>query len=150
MVRLGAVLAALLATFSVAFAAEEHLVTKKSSHSVAQTLDRLSEGLKSRGIAIVARIDHAAAADKAGLPLKPTQVLIFGNPKLGTPLMQANRKVGLELPMKVLAWEDDDGQVWIAYAKPQFLQSTFAVTGQDAVFQQMTKALNALTDEATK
>lgn len=78
------------------------------------------------------------------------QVLIFGNPKLGTPLMQANRKVGLELPMKVLAWEDDDGQVWIAYAKPQFLQSTFAVTVQDAVFQQMTKALNALTDEATK
>lgn len=132
------------------FAAEEHLVTKRSNHSVAQTLDRLSDGLKSRGIAIVARVDHAAAAEKAGLSLKPTQVLIFGNPKLGTPLMQSNRKVGLELPMKILAWEDDNGQVWVAYAKPQFLQSTFAVTGRDAVFQQMTNALNALSDEATK
>lgn len=87
---------------------------------------------------------------RPGLSLKPTQVLIFGNPKLGTPLMQSNRKVGLELPMKILTWEDDNGQVWVAYAKPQFLQSTFAVTGRDAVFQQMTNALNALSDEATK
>ena len=150
MTRLAALFAILVFTVTAAFAAEDHLVIKKSDHSVAQTLDRLSEGLKSRGIAIVARVDHAAAAEKAGLSLKPTQLLIFGNPKLGTPLMQANRKVGLELPMKVLAWEDEGGQVWLAYSKPEHLQATFAVKGQDGVFQQLTKVLAALTDEATK
>ena len=150
MIRCTAILVVLLFGLSVAGAAEEQLVVKKSAYSVAQTLDRLSEALKSRNIGIVARVDHAAAGEKVGLPLKPTQVLIFGNPKLGTPLMQANPKVGLELPMKVLAWEDDGGQVWLAYSKPEHLQAAFAVKGRDEVFQQMAKALNALTDEAAK
>lgn len=154
MVRLAAFLAFLaflaVPASSPGLAAEDHLVTKKSGYSVAQTLDRLSEVLKSRGIAIVARVDHAAAAEKAGQPLKPTQLLIFGNPKLGTPLMQTNRKVGLELPMKVLAWEDDKGQVWIAFSKPENLRAAYAVSGRDEIFRQMTQALDALTNEAVK
>jgi uncharacterized protein (DUF302 family) len=106
--------------------------------------------LTARGIGIAARVDHAAAAQKIGQPLKPTQVLIFGNPKLGTPLMQSNRRIGLDLPMKVLAWEDDGGQVWVAYAKPEALKSDHAISGRDEVFREMAQALDKLTDEAVK
>src|SRR5688572_7458908 len=95
-----------------AFAADE-LTTKLSKYSVKETVDRLTAALKDKGITPVARVDHAAAAKGAGLELRPTEVLLFGNPKLGTPLMQANRRVAIDLPMKVLVWEDDAGKVWI-------------------------------------
>jgi uncharacterized protein (DUF302 family) len=136
--------------FSPALGADDHLITKKSAHNVSQTLDRLVEALKQRNVAVVARVDHAAAAQRAGQALGPTEVLIFGNPKLGTPLMQANRKIGLDLPMKVVAWEDDSGQVWLAYTKPEHLKAQYAVSGQDETFREMAQALDRLTDEASK
>jgi uncharacterized protein (DUF302 family) len=135
---------------SPALVADDHLITKKSAHNVSQTLDRLVEALKQRNVAVVARVDHAAAAQRAGQALRPTEVLIFGNPKLGTPLMQANRKIGLDLPMKVLAWEDHSGQVWLAYTKPEHLKAQYAVSGQDETFREMAQALDRLTDEASK
>jgi uncharacterized protein (DUF302 family) len=150
MMKLTAVIAAVVMIPSIAGAADDWVVAKKSPHSVAATLDRLSEVLTARGIGIAARVDHAAAAQKIGQPLKPTQVLIFGNPKLGTPLMQSNRRIGLDLPMKVLAWEDDGGQVWVAYAKPEALKSDHAISGRDEVFREMAQALDKLTDEAVK
>jgi uncharacterized protein (DUF302 family) len=143
-------LAAVVMISSIALGADDRLVVKKSPHSVAATLDRLADVLKARGIGIAARVDHAAAAQKIDQTLKPTQLLIFGNPKLGTPLMQSNRKIGLELPMKVLAWEDDGGQVWLAYVKPDALKSEYSVSGRDEVFNEMTQALEKLTDEAVK
>jgi uncharacterized protein (DUF302 family) len=150
MMKLTAVIAAVVMIPSIAGAADDRVVAKKSPHSVAATLDRLSEVLTARGIGIAARVDHAAAAQKIGQPLKPTQVLIFGNPKLGTPLMQSNRRIGLDLPMKVLAWEDDGGQVWVAYAKPEALKADHAISGRDEVFREMAQALDKLTDEAVK
>src|SRR5262249_18598214 len=99
---------------------------------------------------IIARVDHAAAAEKDGQTLKPTQLLIFGNPKLGTPLMQSNRKIGVELPLNGLASEDDSGQVCLAYIKPQVLKSEYSVEGHDAVLSEMDEALERLTDEAIK
>lgn len=150
MTKLPALIAAAIMIPSVAWTADDSLVAKKSPHSVAVTLDRLSEALKSRGIGIAARVDHADAAQKIGQALKPTQLLIFGNPKLGTPLMQSNRRIGLDLPMKVLAWEDDGGQVWLAYLKPDVLKSEYSVNGRDDVFKEMTQALDKLTDEAVK
>jgi len=129
---------------------DDKLIVKKSPHSVAATVDRLAEALKKRGIGIAARVDHAAAAERVGEKLPPTQLLIFGNPKLGTPLMQANRKAGLELPMKVLAWADDSGQVWLAYAKPAILKAEYAISGRDNVFAAMEQALDTLTNEAVK
>jgi uncharacterized protein (DUF302 family) len=149
MIRLLVVVAALLAS-SIAWADSSRLVTKSSPHSVAVTLDRLTEILTARGIGVAARVDHAAGAEKAGLSLKPTQVLIFGNPKLGTPLMQSKRTVGLDLPMKVLAWEDDGGQVWLAYVKPEALKADHAISDRDDVLREMAQALNALTDAALK
>jgi uncharacterized protein (DUF302 family) len=150
MTKLPALIAAAVIIPSLAWAGDDRLVAKKSPHPVAVTLDRLSEALKTRGIGVAARVDHAGAAQKAGLALKPTQLLIFGNPKLGTPLMQSNRRIGIELPMRVLAWEDDGGQVWVAYVKPDVLKSDYSVDGRDDVFKAMTQALDSLTNEAIK
>ncbi|MEM9027353.1 MAG: DUF302 domain-containing protein [Pseudomonadota bacterium] len=135
---------------TLAASAEGITVTKPSAHSVAVTLDRLTKILESKGITVFARVDHAAGAKKAGAKLPPTQLLIFGNPKLGTPLMQSNRAIGLDLPMKALAWEDKDGKVFLTYTAPAALKSRHAITDRDKVFQTMTGALNGLTTAATK
>jgi len=97
----------------------EELTVKGSKYPVKETVDRLTAALKDKGITPVARVDHAAAAKGVGLELKPTEVLLFGNPKLGTQLMQANRHIAIDLPMKVLAWEDDAGKVWLGYTSPE-------------------------------
>jgi len=136
MVKWPALIAAIVAIPSLAWAGDDRMIAKKSAHSVATTLDRLSEVLKTKGIGIAARVDHAAAAEKVGQTLKPTQLLIFGNPKLGTPLMQSNRRIGVELPMKVLAWE--------------VLKLEYSVDGHDDTFREMGQALEKLTDEAIK
>jgi len=130
--------------------AENNMITKKSSHSVAVTLDRLEAALKEKEIAVVARVDHAAAAKKLDMALKPTQVLIFGNPKLGTPLMQSNPKIGLDLPLKVLAWEDAAGVVWVGYTAPTDLAARYQIGDRAEVVQKMTAVLDALTTQATK
>lgn len=130
--------------------AETGLVTKKSAHSVAQTLDRLERALKDKGIVVFARIDHTAGAKKAGMPLRSTELLIFGNPKLGTPLMQSKQTIGIDLPLKVLAWEDENGQVWLTYNAPDFLANRHGITDRAQVLTKMTEALQKLTDVATK
>ena len=130
--------------------AEGKMMTKKSSHSVAITMDRLEAALKEKEIGVVARVDHAAAAKKADMTLKPTQVLIFGNPKLGTPLMQSNPQVGLDLPLKVLAWEDAAGVVWVGYTAPADLVARYQIGDRAEVVQKMTGVLDALTTQATK
>jgi uncharacterized protein (DUF302 family) len=122
--------------------------TLKSKYSVQETLDRLSATLTEKGIKVMARVDHAAGAKAAGLKLKPTQLLIFGNPKLGTPLMQSKRMIGLDLPMKVLAWEDDKGEVHVAYTLPATLASRHGVTDKGEIIGKMTKALAGLTAAA--
>lgn len=144
------ILALLFIAFSPAAGAQERIVSKKSPHSVVMTLDRLSDALKQRGIPIVARVDHASAAERIGERLEPTQLLMFGNPKLGTPLMQSNQKIGLDLPMKVLAWRDASGQTWLTYVKPAILRSEYAISDRDSTFAAMEQALNALTDEAIR
>ena len=91
------------------------LVTIASDHPVKDTIDRLVTALEAKGLSVYARIDHAAGAVSAGLALRPTELLIFGNPKGGTPLMQANQTMGIDLPLKALAWEDAAGSVWLSY-----------------------------------
>jgi uncharacterized protein (DUF302 family) len=100
---------------------EDGLVTLASRYSVKQTLDRLETGLKAKSIAVFARIDHAAGAASVAMPLRPTELLIFGNPKSGTPLMQANQTIGIDLPLKVLVWQDDGGRVWLTYTDPHWI-----------------------------
>ena len=96
-------------------------ISKLSPHSVPETIQRLSALLKSKGVAIFALIDHRGEAEKAGLKMRPTQLLIFGNPKGGTPLMLAAPSTAIDLPLKALVWEDADGKVWLSYNSPDYL-----------------------------
>jgi uncharacterized protein (DUF302 family) len=111
----------------------DDMIIKKSSHSVKVTLDRLEAALKDKGITVAARWDHAGAAKGVGMPLRPMEVLIFGNPKLGTPLMQSNPRAGVDLPLKVLAWEDEKGQVWVGYTKADALAARHDIGNQGEV-----------------
>ena len=102
-------------------AAENGIVSVPSNHSVPETLDRLESIAKTKGIAIFSRIDFSGDATRNGLEMRPTQLLIFGNPKAGTPLMVAAPSVALDLPLKALAWEDASGKVWISYNAPEYI-----------------------------
>jgi uncharacterized protein (DUF302 family) len=97
------------------------IINKTSSRPVVETIDRLEALVISRGMKVFARIDQKAAAESAGLTMRPTLLLIFGDPKSGTPLMIAHPSLALDLPLKALAWQDDSGQVWVAYNSPQYL-----------------------------
>jgi uncharacterized protein (DUF302 family) len=97
-------------------------ISKPSLYSVPETIQRLSALLKSKGVAIFALIDHSGEAEKAGLKMRPTQLLIFGNPKGGTPLMLAAPSTAIDLPLKALVWEDADGKVWLSYNSPEYLR----------------------------
>jgi len=130
--------------------AETTMITKKSSHSVKVTLDRLETALKQKGITVAVRWDHAGSAKKVGMPLRPMEVLIFGNPKLGTPLMQSNPHAGVDLPLKVLAWEDDKGQVWVGYTRPDALATRYDIRDRAEVIKKITGALDGLTNQATQ
>jgi uncharacterized protein (DUF302 family) len=100
---------------------EDGLVTIASKSSVKETLDRLEANLRAKDVTVFARIDHAAGAASVAMPLRPTELLIFGNPKAGTPLMQSSQTIGIDLPLKLLAWQDADGSVWITYNDPGWL-----------------------------
>jgi uncharacterized protein (DUF302 family) len=108
------------------------LVTIESAHSAADTLSRLETVLKTKGIQIFARIDHARAAAAAGLELRPTVVLIFGDPHAGTALMQADQRVGLDLPLKALIWEDAGGHAFVTYNDPRWIAGRHGLTGAAA------------------
>jgi uncharacterized protein (DUF302 family) len=98
------------------------MIDVPSRHSVPETLARLQAILKEKGIMVFALIDHSGEAEKAGLAMRPTQLLIFGNPKGGTPLMVAAPRLAIDLPLKALAWQDEQGKVWLSYNSPEYLQ----------------------------
>src|ERR1035441_11106255 len=106
------------------------IISKKSNYSVPQTLDRLEALLQTKGIKIFARVDHSGEAEKAGLKMPPTQLLIFGNPKGGTPVMLAAPTSAIDLPLKALAWQDAGGQVWLSYNDPAYLQRRFGLSAE--------------------
>jgi uncharacterized protein (DUF302 family) len=99
------------------------IVEKPSHHSVEQTVDRLKNILQSKGVTLFALIDHSGEAEKVGMKMPPTKLLIFGNPKGGTPLMLAAPSSAIDLPLKILVSEDGKGKVWISYNSPQYLQN---------------------------
>ena len=127
----------------------EGLIVKKSAFGATKTLDRLGLALTRAGLTIFARVKHQAGAKKVGLELKPTELLIFGNPKMGTPLMQANPAMGLDLPLRAVAWEARDGTTYLAYTDPAALKARYGITSKDALFAKMTGALKKFTDIAT-
>ncbi len=141
---------ALLAiVFSVSSAAESGLIHVKSAHSVSATADKLEAVLKAKGMTVFTRIDHAAGAKKVDKTLRPTELVIFGNPKVGTPLMQCAQTVAIDLPQKALIWEDDKGAVFLSYNEPKYLASRHSIEGCDAVIKKVTGALAKFSSVAT-
>jgi uncharacterized protein (DUF302 family) len=137
----------LLSLSSVALGADG-LIAIKSSLSVAETMNRFEQNAKQRGLNIFARIDHAGAAAKIGKTLRPTEVLIFGNPQGGTPFIECAQSVGIDLPLKVLVWQDAQGQVWLGYNDPAYLAQRHGVS-QCAAVGPLSKALSSLAEAAT-
>ncbi len=145
MVRLGLV-GVLLAVASYAWGVDG-LVAIKSPHSPKDTMDRLEALLKQKGLTILARIDHAVGAARVGQVLRPTEVLIFGNPQGGTPFMQCAQTVGIDLPLKALVWQDASGQVWLGYNDPSFLAQRHGAS-PCPVTENLKKALAGFAQEA--
>ena len=101
--------------------AADGLTTVESPFGPKETMDRLEAQVKAKGLTVFARVDHAAGAAEVGLPLRPNELLIFGNDKGGTPLMQANQTIGIDLPLKALVWQDAAGKTWLSYNDPAWL-----------------------------
>ncbi len=127
----------------------EPLIKLESAYGVAQTITRLENMLEEKGMTIFARINHAEGAKKADMELRNTELLIFGNPKVGTPLMQCDQMIGIELPQKALAWEDEAGKTWLAYNNPEHMTKTYQLDECKKVIQNVTKALGNFTKYAT-
>jgi uncharacterized protein (DUF302 family) len=108
----------------------EGIISKASKYSVGETLDRVDALLQSKGIKIFVRVDHSGEAEKVGLKMPPTQLLIFGNPKGGTPVMLAAPTAAIDLPLKALAWQDADGKVWLSYNDPGYIKERFSLTDE--------------------
>ena len=112
-------------------------------------MDRLEAAVRARGMTVFARIDHAAGASAVGMPLKATEVLIFGNARGGTPLMQSVPTIGIDLPLKALVWQDTSGETWLSYNEPSWLAQRHGLSGAEATIGNLAAALNALAKEAT-
>ena len=125
------------------------IIKIKSTHSVAETINKLEAVLTKKGMTIFKRVNHTAGAEKAGLQLRPTELLIFGNPKVGTPLMLCSQTAALDLPQKALAYEDKNGQVWLAYNDPVYMAKRHNTKDCDAAVQKVTNALAKFTRIAT-
>jgi len=129
----------------------EGLLTIPSSFGPKETMDRLEAEVKARGMTVFARIDHAAGAAEVGLPLRPTEALIFGNAKAGTPLMQANQAIGIDLPLKVLVFEDEARKVWLSYNDPRWLARRHGLGANlSQAIDAMAVALDAVAAKAAK
>ncbi len=126
------------------------IIKIKSTHSVSETIDKLEAVLTKKGMTIFKRVDHTAGANNVGLQLRPTELLIFGNPKVGTPLMLCSQTAALDLPQKALAYEGEDGQVWLAYNDPAYVAKRHNIDDCEKAIQKVSNALARFTDIATK
>jgi uncharacterized protein (DUF302 family) len=124
------------------------LTTLKSSHGPQDTMNRLEAAVKARGMTVFARIDHSAGAAAAGLSLNPTELLIFGNARGGTPLMQTAQTIGIDLPLKALVWQDASGSTWLSYNDPAWLAQRHGLSGTEVPIGNLTGALDAVAKAA--
>lgn len=130
--------------------AADGLIIKQSDFDVTKTIDRLGIALERKGITVFKRVNHAKGAASVGMELPASEVIFFGTPKLGTPLMQSNPMIGLDLPLRALAWKAADGSVKLAYTDASWLAKRYGITNKAKVFKMMAGALNKFTEMATK
>jgi uncharacterized protein (DUF302 family) len=129
--------------------AAQGLTTIKSSHAPRETMARLEAAVTAKGMTVFALIDHAAGASAAGLSLRPAEVLIFGNAKGGTPLMQAVQTIAIDLPLKALVWQDGSGDTWLSWNDPAWLAARHGIAGAEAVIGKLTAVLSEVAEAAT-
>lgn len=142
-------LAAILLSASMSVMAAQGVVKVESQYSVKETADRFEAIAKKKGLNVFARVDHQANAAGVDMELRPTELIIFGNPKVGTPLMQCAQSVAIDLPQKVLITQDEDEKVWLSYNDPSYLKERHEIKGCDKVLTKITGVLGALSKAAT-
>lgn len=128
--------------------AAEGLINVQSDFNVKETTERLENILNEKGMTIFNQINHSDAAQKVGVELRETRLIIFGNPKVGSPLMQCQQSVAIDLPQKAIIWEDDKSKVWISYNDPRYLGKRHNIIGCDEVISKVEKALSGITKAA--
>src|SRR6202045_4860503 len=126
----------------------EGLTSIRSRFGTKETMDRLQAEIRAQGMTVFARIDHAAGAAEVGLTLPPTELIIFGNARGGTPLMQSVQTVGIDLPLKALVWEDAAGTTWLSYNEPGWIAQRHSIANAELVVSKMTAALSAMSRKA--
>ncbi len=135
---------------SSTFSADDGLITKKSKNTADDTINKLEKVLRSKGITIFARVSHTKGAKGVNIPLRKTELLIFGNPKLGSHFFTSNQTAGIDLPLKALAWKDAKGQVWLTYNDPAYIAKRHGIKDRTKIVMKMTGALKKFTDIATQ
>ena len=144
------ILIAAICLWEVQAMAADGLITLRSSYGPKETMNKLETEVKAKGLTVFARIDHAAGAAEVGLPLPPTELLIFGNAKGGTPLMQSVQTIGIDLPLKALVWQDASGTTWLSYNDPNWLAKRHGLGHEaDAPVKAISAALGAMAKAAT-
>jgi uncharacterized protein (DUF302 family) len=126
----------------------EGLTSIQSSFAPKATMDRLDAEIRAKGLNVFARIDHAAGAAEVGLTLAPTELIIFGNARGGTPLMQSVQTIGIDLPLKALVWQDASGKTWLSYNEPRWIAQRHGVAGAESTIDKMTDLLSTIAREA--
>ena len=128
--------------------AADGVINVQSSFNVQKTADRLERILNEKGMTIFMRIKHSESAGKVGIEMRETELLIFGNPKVGSPLMKCQQSVAIDLPQKALVWEDHESKVWISYNDPRYLEKRHGISGCEEVISKIKKALSGITKAA--
>ncbi|MBO1254705.1 DUF302 domain-containing protein [Alteromonas sp. 5E99-2] len=132
------------------YAEPEGMVSVPSIHSVSGTADKLESALINKGMTVFARINHAEGAKNVGVALRPTELVLFGNPKVGSPVMACAQSAAIDLPQKMLIWEDESGGVWLSYNDITYVQSRHDIKGCEAVLKKIAGALNNFAVAASK
>jgi uncharacterized protein (DUF302 family) len=148
--RITLIVLILVVGFALPVSAEPGLTNVKSAHDDKNTVDRLETVLKEKGMTVFLRINHSEGARRLGKQLRPTELVIFGNPKVGAPLMQCGQTIGIDLPQKALIWQDESGQVWLTYNEPRYLAKRHGIDGCEPVLDKVQNALKNFAQAATK
>ncbi len=140
----------MLFLFTVSVSYGQEIIVKKSKYPAVETTERLKKAIESKGLKIFMEIDHQKAAQKVGMDLNYEKVIMFGNPKLGTLLMKKNPLIGLDLPLKILVWQNKEKETFVSYLSPETLKNRYKVSGVNLIFNKMKNVLAYITDYATK
>jgi uncharacterized protein (DUF302 family) len=146
--EIGTVILIALLGMGVAAADGHGLITKKSPYSAKETIDRLEKVLTEKGITVAMRWSHSDRAKAVGIALRPTELIVFGNPRLGSHLMTSEQVAGIDLPLKALAWTDADGQTWLSYNDPAYIAERHGIGDRPEILEKITGALSKFSDAA--